>query len=553
SHVVPPDDGAARLGILQGLARARQRLGEYDAAFALWSQVRLEAERLTDPGLVAQAERRMGLSAFWSGRSSEAIAHYTAAILRSLALGDDEGVVKALVARATALRAVGEPTEAMRSLDEALEIAERRGDDGLLARVHRALLLAYAWTGPAERARHHATRALHYARVVGEPAVAWSAHWAMALLAGFTGDGALIAEHLEAAQVIASETGSPVLSVWTGEIVIEHASAVGDWRKGLEVAESVVPLARAVASRTVLPRLLVWKGLILLARDQLADARACFDEAWQRANADAPGRHVDDVHVLIPAYIGRAAYALATADYASAIRYGEHGLALADHYGYRAWAIHRLLPVILESRIWIKDFDGAARDSARLRADSALLDHRLGAAWADAADALNLRFRDRSPQASRAMLAAADELDRVPFVFHAARLRLNAAQLLAAEGARDAALAVLRQVHAVFQQLGAERELRLTRDAIRDLGARPPVRASTSAGVLTSREQEIARLIAQRKTNKEVGAALDISARTVGTHLSNIFEKLGIESRGALVDLVRADPALVEAEPTAAD
>jgi DNA-binding CsgD family transcriptional regulator len=50
---------------------------------------------------------------------------------------------------------------------------------------------------------------------------------------------------------------------------------------------------------------------------------------------------------------------------------------------------------------------------------------------------------------------------------------------------------------------------------------------------------EIARLVAARKSNKQIGTALGISPRTVSTHLSNIFEKLDVDSRGALTDFVR--------------
>ena len=48
------------------------------------------------------------------------------------------------------------------------------------------------------------------------------------------------------------------------------------------------------------------------------------------------------------------------------------------------------------------------------------------------------------------------------------------------------------------------------------------------------------RLVAERKSNKEIGSALTISSRTVSTHLSNVFAKLGIASRGELTDYVRA-------------
>ena len=53
---------------------------------------------------------------------------------------------------------------------------------------------------------------------------------------------------------------------------------------------------------------------------------------------------------------------------------------------------------------------------------------------------------------------------------------------------------------------------------------------------LTGREVEIVRLVALRKSNKAIAAALGISPRTVTTHLSNIFQKLEISSRAALAD-----------------
>ncbi len=52
---------------------------------------------------------------------------------------------------------------------------------------------------------------------------------------------------------------------------------------------------------------------------------------------------------------------------------------------------------------------------------------------------------------------------------------------------------------------------------------------------LTDRELEIVRLVAAGRKNKEVSAALGISERTVKTHLQNIFQKLGVRDRVALV------------------
>jgi DNA-binding CsgD family transcriptional regulator len=51
---------------------------------------------------------------------------------------------------------------------------------------------------------------------------------------------------------------------------------------------------------------------------------------------------------------------------------------------------------------------------------------------------------------------------------------------------------------------------------------------------------EIARLVEERKSNKAIAKALGISPRTVSTHLSNIYQKIGINSRGELADYVRS-------------
>jgi DNA-binding CsgD family transcriptional regulator len=278
-----------------------------------------------------------------------------------------------------------------------------------------------------------------------------------------------------------------------------------------------------------------------------------FEEAWRLCRADefaaTPDAEVADVgnvHNVILAHTGMAAYHLSLGDWALAMEYGERGLALTDRYGYMTWAIHRLLPIIAECGIYTQQFERVEEVAIRLRRQSQLIGHRLGLALAGATDALVLRFRYQRPDAAALLLASADELEAVPFVFHAARLRRNAAQLLEADGQIESAVRELRRAHDQFARLGAEFELRGTRSQLRSLGVRlPPRTTQTGAGTLTGRELEIARCIARRQTNKEVARTLGISARTVSTHLSHIFEKLGVDSRGALADVMRDNPLFV--------
>jgi DNA-binding NarL/FixJ family response regulator len=58
------------------------------------------------------------------------------------------------------------------------------------------------------------------------------------------------------------------------------------------------------------------------------------------------------------------------------------------------------------------------------------------------------------------------------------------------------------------------------------------VRATVRPGGLTAREVEVLRLVAEGRSNSQVGQALVISTKTASVHVSNIIAKLGVSSRG---------------------
>ncbi len=535
--------------LLEDVASALHRGGQSSAAIGSWERALRLAESRDDRRATARLLLLIGQESARAGNAREGLERLHAAEMA--ASEDPDLLVQACLSRAKTLQALGRHDEATQAVREALPTAEALGNVGLLARVHQTALQLYAWTGPATLAREHGARALALAAESGDTEIAWLAHWAMAVLEGFTGAPDGVARHQQMATQIADSLASPVLQAMSAEIAIEHASFIGRWDEALALAERTIPLARSVAPQSLLPRLLVWTGLIILARNETERARALFEEAWQLADAesaiprDGNTRELHNVQNVILAHTGMGAYYLARGAWAHATDFGERGLALADRFGYVAWGIHRLIPLLLEAGLWQQDFARVETLSRRLREQSAGLGHRLGLAWANAADALVARLKYHHPDAAKRLLAAADDLDAVPFVFHAARLRRNAAQLLEADGDIPGAIRQMRRAHEVFARLGAEFELRETRSALRSLGVRlPPRNVSHGTAGLTGRELEIARAVARRLSNKQIGELMGISARTVGTHLSNVFVKLGVDSRGGLVDVLREHPLL---------
>lgn len=166
--------------------------------------------------------------------------------------------------------------------------------------------------------------------------------------------------------------------------------------------------------------------------------------------------------------------------------------------------------------------------------------------------------------------AAANELTRIataidsPFLLATSTQAIGA--VLFAEGKMKAALALLREAWALWQQLETPYESARVRILIgrvcqqlgdhetarmhfqaagsvfEQLGAAPDlaelerpiaIRSAGPSGSLTDREREVLSLVTSGETNRQVATTLGISEHTVARHLSNIFDKLGVTSRTA--------------------
>lgn len=123
--------------------------------------------------------------------------------------------------------------------------------------------------------------------------------------------------------------------------------------------------------------------------------------------------------------------------------------------------------------------------------------------------------------------------------YEAARSQARLAAALAAAGNAAAAATEAEQARVVAARLEA-------RALLAELGAEsgtaaPPRRASKSREIdaLTPRERDVLELVATGRSNREIAAALFISAKTVSVHISNVLSKLEAGSRTEAVAIAR--------------
>ena len=158
----------------------------------------------------------------------------------------------------------------------------------------------------------------------------------------------------------------------------------------------------------------------------------------------------------------------------------------------------------------------------------------------------------------RGLLAGADELDAyfaratelhrtTPTPFELARSELCFGEQLRRHGRRVDARQPLRSALEAFEQLGAEAWAERARVELGASGETARRRDPAAAGQLTPQELQVALVVSQGATNREAGAALFLSPKTIEAHLGRIYRKLDVRSRTELARLLAAEGALADA------
>jgi DNA-binding NarL/FixJ family response regulator len=157
-----------------------------------------------------------------------------------------------------------------------------------------------------------------------------------------------------------------------------------------------------------------------------------------------------------------------------------------------------------------------------------------GTDWALAAQARCRALLSDTEEAEALYREAIDRLLPTRLRLDVARTRLVYGEWLRRQSRRVDARKELRIAYEMFTDFGMEAFAERARVELRATGEHARKRTVDTLGQLTSQEEQVSRLVAQGKTNREIAAQLFISPSTVEYHLHKAFRKLGVKSRAQL-------------------
>ena len=469
------------------------------------------------PLLRSEIARVLGVGEMQRGTTSEAH-RITLAAARETAGSAPEKAVE-LMFHAAISAALGGDLQGLRAVfDLAAEIAPKVTDPVWTQLVRLMVGIGAVQGGDAERGAQLIQDALAETEDMTDPRqLVWSGNGALNV-----GDDARADALYARAASLARAAGS--LGVLTYALA-SRAPALF-WRSRFDeaaiAATEAVRLGREIGALNLVPHPLAILAAVAAVRGREAEARELAEEALGLSSAHGLG--------LVAA---SATWTLGLLDLVrgrpearerlSSLREGHPG---SGHPLYTVLSIP----------------DRIEADVRAGRPDEALRELPMYETWALHSGAPWARAR---LACCRALLAAGDEatarfdeavsLDDASRPLEAARIRLLYGEHLRRGRRRTEAREQLRAALAAFERLGAVFWADRARSELRATGETARKRDPSTLSDLTPQELQIARLVSDGGSNKEVAAQLFLSPRTVEYHLRKVFMKLGIASRADLI------------------
>jgi DNA-binding CsgD family transcriptional regulator len=511
---------------LAAAAEAAWRAGRIDVAADLVAET---LARVGDGRVRAEALRLHGTIEFFAGNSDTA----AAAFVEAVALLEDRDPDAAVAAAADAVNAlirVRRPAVALETARKARALAPLDGGE---SDAEATIALGYALCfaaryGEAEPHLRRAVELLRASAAISSPLQAGRLSAALGWLGRHGEAHAYLAETVRRARADGAVGALPHLlasAAWQGLHASRWNEAHADAGEALELAEEIDQPITATQALGVLTWLHALRG------DE-ARCRAYADETQRRAGAlgfrlyqllttlclglldlgagrvddaitrfEEVARHADERGLYVPGVVPQ--------------------LELAEAY-VRAGRTEQAMAIVAS-------FESSALASAPL---PAALTERCRGLLADA-DRFEAHFQ-------QALVLHA----RVESPFALARTRLSYGERLRRAGRRVEARGQLRVALETSERIAAEPWAERARGELRATGETLRRRDPFEAEQLTPQELQIALQVAEGKTNKDVGAALFLSHKTIEFHLSRIYRKLDLHSRAELIRRFATEPAL---------
>ena len=532
--------------------------GDPDRGIALGRRALDLAERGSDHALTATLSRRYAMRLLeLSGRDQEALEVSCRAVELRAGLPVTPETAWAQAVHARVLCRLDLWDEARASAETALEITgglDPADADVIGARADALISLAMCdeRAGDPRGARQRWAEAQPLARRAANLGVELRAQYSIGMSLLDEGRLAEASEAFAAGERRADETGI----TWSGyglDLRVAHVITqfmLGNW----DAAETAAEIAGESVSATVASRLAAAGLLTAVGRGKL-------EFAGRRATELRDSHPADEQVVMLLGQAGAEA-ALWRGDGATAVQRVDHALARHDELFPHQLGGIMLAALGVAAHAEIATRDPAARER-ELEAAQALMARAEetaekgapractlgpeGVAWLHRARAELTRFTGQDPAAWCTVIEAFgyEAREGGPGGYRQAYARLRRAEAVLAGGAAHGeVVADLRAAQEVAARLGATS----LAAAVAAMAVRAGVRLDDSAGpvavpaqdVLTPRERSVLALVADGRTNRQVGAELYISEKTVSVHLSRVMAKLGASSRTEAVTIAYA-------------
>ena len=271
------------------------------------------------------------------------------------------------------------------------------------------------------------------------------------------------------------------------------------------------------------------------ARGREADCREHSARAFELAGFGVPlsGVYAASCRALLELGLGR------TED---AIGHLEQVARTAPRYGLHDPSVVQWAPDLIEAYIR----SGQTQEPQGALAIFGAQAQTTERTWALAAAARCRGLLSADEEFDREFEQALDWHSRTETPFERARAELCHGERLRRARRRIDSRERLRSALETFQRLGAQPWVDRCHS---ELGASVETarrRDEPASSRLTPQELQVALVVAEGKTNREAGAALFLSPKTVETHLSRIYRKLNVRSRTELARLLAQEGAVLE-------